>query len=165
MKTRNILFLLLVAATAQLAIAAHRSAAAELITSPAQAPQVTRNISGGVIPPDEAFAFSAFVEADGHLVLSWEMPPSIYLYRKSLSVATADGTALELVLPESTSVTDEYFGASDVYFGRVLARVPVSALGAAPGATVELQLVYQGCLQDVYCYPPQHKTVSVLLPD
>jgi thioredoxin:protein disulfide reductase len=139
--------------------------AAEPLMSTAPRPALTQDPSGGVTPVDQAFAFSTVVEADGDLILMWEMPPAFYLYRKSLKLER-DGADLlpTLELPEGTLVTDEFFGESEVYFERLLARLPAAALNAAPGTTIDLQLSYQGCLEDIYCYPPQYKTVNVALP-
>lgn len=126
---------------------------------------LTRSGGGGALPADEAFALNTVVEADGDVILVWEMPPSYYLYRKSLQLAQ-DGRDLlpALELPDGAHVTDEFFGDSEVYFERLLARLPAGSLDAAAGDTVELQLTYQGCRDNVYCYPPQHTLVSVMLP-
>ena len=124
-----------------------------------------RASGGGALPADEAFALNTVVEADGDIVIVWEMPPSYYLYRKSLALAHAERDLLPaLELPDGAHVTDEFFGESEVYFERLLARLPAGALDAAPGTTLELQLSYQGCREDVYCYPPQHTLVSITLP-
>lgn len=131
----------------------------------ASAPALTRNVNSSVTPVDEAFAFSAVVEADGDVVLMWEMPPGYYLYRKSLKIGHAGADLLPMLeLPGGQIVTDEFFGESEVYFGRLLARLPGAAVNAAPGATIELQLTYQGCLQDIYCYPPHYRSASITLP-
>ncbi|HEY0961936.1 MAG TPA: protein-disulfide reductase DsbD N-terminal domain-containing protein [Pseudomonadales bacterium] len=141
--------------------------AAELATGTLldSGPSLTRASGGGALPADEAFALSTVVEADGDVILLWEMPPSYYLYRKSLQLAHGDHDLLPaLELPDGTQVSDEFFGESEVYFERLLARLPADAVDAAAGATLDLQLSYQGCREDVYCYPPQQKVVSVTLP-
>jgi thiol:disulfide interchange protein DsbD len=107
----------------------------------------------------------AFPEVDGSIALSWELVPNVYLYRKSLAVENAfDGKPFALDLPDGEAISDEFFGASEVYFERLLAHIPAAALDAAPGSTLELNLTYQGCLKDLYCYPPAQKTVKVMLP-
>jgi thiol:disulfide interchange protein DsbD len=142
-----------------------------LATAPqsAAAPALNTNTglsnSGGVVPADIAFSLNAFPETDGSITLAWEFPPRYYLYRKSLTAQTSDGTPLEMELPAGELVSDEFFGESEVYFERLLARIPASTLNGVPGASVELQLGYQGCLQDTLCYPAQIKTVTVQLPE
>lgn len=119
-----------------------------------------------VIPADVAFHVVAFPETDGSIALTWEFAPDIYLYRKSLAAEKAfDGAPLALELPAGETVTDEFFGESEVYFDRLIARIPASELNAAPGTELELTLTYQGCLKDTYCYPPVQKSVTVTLPD
>ena len=146
-----------------LALAALPIQGAELLTTNPN--PLAADSRGGVMPAAEAFALSTIVEADGDIVLSWEMPPGFYLYRKSLKLEHAGVDLLpRLELPEAAHVTDEFFGESEVYFERLLARLPAGALNAAPGTNVELQLSYQGCLEDTYCYPPQQQLVSITLP-
>jgi len=118
-----------------------------------------------VLPVDEAFVLSAFTEADHGIMLLWDIQSHHYLYHKSLQISTAAGTALTPELPEAVAITDEYFGAVDVYFDKLLLTLPASQTGARAGATVELLLVYQGCAQDLYCYPPQQKTITLTFPD
>ena len=147
--------------TVLLACPAWTAQAAELITAPALTPPLASQAK----PADEAFALTTAVEADGDLMLVWEIQPAFYLYRKSLKLEHAGVDLLPaLELPEAEQVTDEFFGESEVYFERLLARLPAAALNATAGTTLELQLTYQGCLEDIYCYPPQYKTVSVSLP-
>lgn len=150
----------LVALLAALALPAQ---AAELLSTTPRplAPAST----GGALPADTVFMLTTAVEADGDVMFVWEMPPSHYLYRKKLAIEHGgkDLTGA-LELPQGKIVTDEFFGESEVYFERLLARLPAGVLQAAPGTTLELQLTYQGCLEDIYCYPPQHKSVSVTLP-
>jgi thiol:disulfide interchange protein len=136
----------------------------ELTTPTLSTPQRLENASD-VIPADVAFHVVAFPEVDGSIALSWELVPNVYLYRKSLAVENAfDGAPLALNLPEGEAISDEFFGESEVYFERLIAHIPMGALNAAAGATIELNLTYQGCLKDTYCYPPAQKTVKVTLP-
>lgn len=118
-----------------------------------------------VLPADEAFVLSAITEADHDIVLLWDIHSGHYLYHKSLQISTANGTALAPVLPEAVAITDEYFGEVDVYYDKLLLTLPATQTGAHAGATVELRLVYQGCAEDLYCYPPQQKTVTLTFPD
>jgi thiol:disulfide interchange protein DsbD len=123
------------------------------------------NSTADILPADVAFRLQVIPQADSSLMLMWEMPERFYLYRKSLQVETADGRVLELELPAATPITDEFFGETEVYFDRLLARIPAQRLQAAKGAKLELLLGYQGCAQDLYCYPPQQKAVNLTLPD
>jgi thiol:disulfide interchange protein DsbD len=135
--------------------------------TPAPAPLVP-----GILPAAQAFALSAFVEADGYLTLLWEMPDGYYLYRKSLHLELPDGTPLDrFEVPDGTVLEDEYFGKTEVYFSRLLLRLPLNTVpesaftATADGARqLDLLAFYQGCAQDKYCYPPQQTPLTVALP-
>lgn len=118
-----------------------------------------------VLPPDQAFVLTVLPEANHDIVLLWDIHDGHYLYQDSLQISTADGTILTPELPVAVATSDEFFGAVAVYFERLQLRVPASQSGAAAGKTTELQLVYQGCAKDLYCYPPQQRTVSLQFPD
>ncbi|HWK54451.1 MAG TPA: protein-disulfide reductase DsbD N-terminal domain-containing protein [Hyphomicrobiales bacterium] len=132
----------------------------------------SKSLVPGVLPAAQAFALSAFVEADTDIALLWEMPPAYYLYRKSLMLELADGSPLEdYILPNGVTVEDEFFGASEVYFDRLLLRLPLNAVPRSAfvtnpdGArTLELMVSYQGCAEEKYCYPPQHAPLTLELP-
>lgn len=127
-------------------------------------PAVRLGVSA-ILPPDSAFALQALPEADRTLLLMWEMPAGYYLYQKSLKAEAPDGSLIPLELPEATPVTDEYFGAVAVYYDRLMVRIAPEHLTAAPGAALELLLSYQGCAENLYCYPPQQKALSIALPE
>jgi thiol:disulfide interchange protein DsbD len=135
---------------------------------PAPAPLVR-----GILPAAQAFALSAFAEADGSLTLLWEMPDGYYLYRKSLHLELPDGTPLDqFEVPKGTVLEDEYFGETEVYFSRLLLRLPLntvpeSAFTTTPDGAHQLDLLafYQGCAQDKYCYPPQQTPLTATLPE
>ncbi len=128
------------------------------------APALQDSGTNAVLPANVAFPLTALVETDGSITLLWELAPHYYLYRKSLAVTKPDGAALMLELPEPTTITDEFFGEVAVYYERLRVSVPATELAAAPGNTVVLQLEYQGCVEDQYCYPLQQKTLSIQLP-
>lgn len=131
-----------------------------------------KSLVPGVLPAAQAFALSAFVEADTDIALLWEMPPGYYLYRKSLMLELADGSPLDdYVLPNGVTVEDEFFGASEVYFDRLLLRLPLNAVpndaytvNTEGGRTLELMVSYQGCAEEKYCYPPQHTPLVLERP-
>jgi thiol:disulfide interchange protein DsbD len=161
-----------------LASCCHLSSAADLPTAYAdsvpgadnalsQKPVLQTN--NKVLPVDVAFALTTFIEADSgkngqSIVLRWEMPPAHYLYQKSLVVTHADGTPINLELPEAIKITDEFFGEVAVYYTNVLVRLPFAALNAKPGTTVDFLLTYQGCAEALYCYPPEQKALKLNIP-
>ena len=114
------------------------------------------------LPADQAFALSALVELPDSLVLMWEIRDGYYLYRKSLSFEES-GTQDRLgepVIPPGIDISDEFFGDVEVFYDRLLVRLP---LGDAAGE-VDLSVSYQGCAEIGYCYPMQYKQISVEIP-
>ncbi|HEX5514787.1 MAG TPA: protein-disulfide reductase DsbD, partial [Gammaproteobacteria bacterium] len=91
--------------------------------------------------------------------------PGYYIYRKELAVsAKADSmvTLGELNLPTGRTLTDPYFGVSEVYDQDFTALVPLQA-GAEPPARLDLEVRHQGCAEGGLCYPPQTTPLTVTL--
>lgn len=102
------------------------------------------------LPVEEAFTLEATPEGEG-LTLAWSIEEGYYLYREYLAAEDADGTALALETPEGVAMDDPTFGATEVYYDGVTARV------AAPEGPV--RITYQGCQEDGLCYPPVTRVV------
>lgn len=125
---------------------------------------LTSNPVNQVLPADSAFGFIAQLSDDTtQLQLHWEIAEGYYLYRKSLKLATADGEQLPLQLPDGSAIEDEFFGAVEVYFDQLQLNSR-EAVATARDNTLQLRVEYQGCASELYCYPPQHKDVELLLP-
>ena len=118
---------------------------------------------GGFLPMDEAFVFSAASSSADRVTLRWEIADGYYLYRDKLRVEAPDGTATlgTPLLPEGKLHVDEYFGEQVVYYGELVANVPVSA---APGTReLALDVSYMGCADAGLCYPPTTRRIRVAL--
>ena len=112
------------------------------------------------LPVDEAFALSTETADDGALLAYWDMPDGYYLYRHRFDFSLKDPEAAVLEppeLPPGKDKVDEYFGAVEVYYHRVQARVPIRD---AQGP-VEVAISYQGCAEAGLCYPPERRWVVV----
>ncbi|MYE52709.1 MAG: protein-disulfide reductase DsbD [Gammaproteobacteria bacterium] len=112
------------------------------------------------LPVDEAFALSTETADDGALLAYWDMPDGYYLYRHRFDFTLKDLEAAVLgpaELPPGKDKVDEYFGAVEVYYHRVQARVPIRD---AQGP-VEVGISYQGCAEAGLCYPPERRWVVV----
>lgn len=121
--------------------------------------------SAEVLPVDEAFVLTAFIEGDRNLILSWAIQPGHYLYQDKLALLNTKGQSLMLVLPPATALTDEFFGETHVYFDAVRVSLPLSTIGLEPSnGALALELQFQGCAKDRYCYPPQQKALQITLP-
>jgi thiol:disulfide interchange protein DsbD len=129
------------------------------IAGPAQAVD-----EADLLPVDQAFALQAAAPQRDRIVLTWKIADGYYLYRHRISVqASGDGFAPgELQLPHGERHHDEFFGDVETFRSSLVATQPGTA-GA--GATrVTLKVKYQGCADLGVCYPPQTRTLTVVLP-
>ena len=125
----------------------------------------TALVRSSVLPVEEAFAFNAFIEAPDTVVLLWEIEAGYYLYRDSIRVTYGkqNQTAAIGDLPPSESHTDEFFGDTDIYRDRLLLRFPLAAV-EADGAGAAMNVHFQGCAEDKYCYPEKVNSIVLSLP-
>lgn len=115
------------------------------------------------LPPEEAFRYSV-EEADGTLVVRWDVEDGYYLYREKLGLESlTEGVSLgPMALPDGEVHEDEYFGRQEIYRGEFAARMPYTGGGAR---TLELEVRAQGCADFGLCYPPQRWRTTVALPE
>jgi len=121
-------------------------------------------MGSSVLPVDEAFSLQTFIETPDQVVLVWDIQKGYYLYRESITAVTTDNTSLDIgELPFGKTHSDEFFGEVDVYYDRLIHRIPMNALPAQDDM-IKFTLMYQGCAEDKYCYPIQEKSVVLELP-
>ncbi len=117
-----------------------------------------------LLPVDEAFALRAQAAERGRIAIEWTIADGYYLYRHRTSVQVVEGgfQADPLQLPAGRRHTDEFFGEVETYRDRLVATLT----GAAADGERELglQVKYQGCADLGICYPPQTRTIRVVLP-
>lgn len=133
-------------------------------------PLVSGNLANAILPVEEAFALQLDSASDLSLELHWRIAPGHYLYRKSLQLSLSDGTVLdELALPAGVDIEDEYFGAVEVYYDSLELSLPPAALATAARkadaeGALSLQVQFQGCAAERYCYPPHQQSLPLPLP-
>lgn len=145
------------AATATTAAPAAASGASLLGTAAA-----TPGTDAQALPAGQAFRFEALVKDRKALLLRWTMPKDYYLYRDKTEikvVSPAGVTVGEPDWPSGTAHHDEHFGDTIVYFDQV--ELPVPLAGAETAAKVDIDVAYQGCLENGICYPVMKRHVSV----
>ena len=118
---------------------------------------------GDLLPADEAFRLSASSDRSDRVTLRWQIADGYYLYRDKVQVTAPDGSVQpgRPSIPGGETKHDDYFGDQVVFFGEMVAEVPVAAARGARDAN--LLVVYQGCAEAGLCYPPIRKTVQVAL--
>ncbi len=125
----------------------------------------------GVIPPEQAYQFSAQVESPELLRLKWVIANGTYLYQEKirLKLKQADGVALgEYQLPPAKIKKDALrpdgsTGDLPVYYYGIDLPLPL-VRSNTNATTITLEAVYQGCADLGVCYPPQIRELTLELP-
>ncbi len=117
-----------------------------------------------LLPPDEAFRFSARALDARTLEARFDVTNGYYLYRDKVAFAVEpSGTNMGVPeLPKGVRKHDEFFGDVEIYRGQVVVKLPVA--GAAPGQEITLRADSQGCADAGICYPPQRQQIRLTVP-
>jgi thiol:disulfide interchange protein DsbD len=116
-----------------------------------------------LLPPEEAFRFTAAESEPGVLTASWSIAEGYYLYRSKFKFNAGDNTQLaEAKIPPGKIKNDEFFGEIETYRDHLDISIPFSRENPN-GNTLELEAVYQGCADLGVCYPPQKITLPIQL--
>lgn len=107
-----------------------------------------------VLPVDEAFELSAQRVA-GRLEIRFGVAPGHYLYKERLSIQQDGEPAVLAGVPQGTPKDDPHFGVVDVLQSGFAASV-------LTGPTVDrFTVLYQGCAEAGFCYPPQKRQFEI----
>lgn len=112
---------------------------------------------------EKAFQLTATVKSSTEIKLFWKIADGYYLYRKRISVVSADDSTNigDFELPVGKEQHDEFFGYVQIYENSLDIAVPVNA----SSNPVKLIVSYQGCAHAGLCYPPVKKTLTLTLPN
>ena len=114
-------------------------------------------------PVDDVFVLSAQATARDRIEVRWQIADGYYLYRHRTSVkADAAFTGATLALPKGKAYRDEFFGDVETYRQQLVGTL--SGVPASGATTATLTVKYQGCADAGVCYPPQTRTLKVVLP-
>lgn len=116
------------------------------------------------LDPEDAFIVSAKAVSENVISVQWQIAEGYYLYRDKFqfSIQGDDLTITDVKLPEGKLKNDPDFGSVWVNYHDVDAQLTIQR-SDAPAATTELLVNYQGCKEDVLCYPPINKTLPINL--
>ncbi|MFA9420365.1 MAG: protein-disulfide reductase DsbD [Gammaproteobacteria bacterium] len=113
--------------------------------------------------PDKAFMLSASLDQNGNVQTDILIYPNTYLYKDKFKFTLVDGSGHStgtVTLPEGDTKDDEFFGRMQVYHDQVNITIPViSDANASNRYTLVYQ--YQGCVEDLICYPPITKYLLI----
>ena len=114
-----------------------------------------------LLPPEQAFALSAWME-DDRLIAEIEIAPGYYMYRKRFDFKIESGNARfdTPIIPDGKVKQDEFFGEVETYRGNL--RIVLPILFDSPRAgSLRVKTTGQGCADIGICYPPLSQTLVV----
>ncbi len=116
-----------------------------------------------VLPPDQAFRFSARLADIDVLEIRYAIAEGYYLYRDKFKFSSdTEGVTLgEPKLPPGKIKEDEFFGKVETYRGDLTLRVPFS--GAQALDEIKFNTQFQGCADAGVCYTPQTRWTTLKL--
>jgi thiol:disulfide interchange protein DsbD len=112
--------------------------------------------AAGITPPDQAFQFRAEWTDKGGVRVGWSIAPGHYLYRDRITASVA-GRPVQIETEPGEPKDDPNFGPTEVYHASTMATV---ASGLLPNKG-SLIVTYQGCAENVICYPPISKAIDL----
>jgi len=117
------------------------------------------------LDPDEAFIISAEVLNANQLQFSWEIADGYYLYRDNFRFDTkqSEVTPGPAVISRGEIKEDPDFGRVEVLHHQANATLPLNRENTN-GMILNMVVTYQGCKEDVICYPPVNKNLSFIIP-
>jgi thioredoxin:protein disulfide reductase len=120
---------------------------------------LTKAANQDPLPPDTVYKVNASA-TPGSISVHWDILPGYYLYKDKFQfVSHITGIRLgKPEFPDGEIKQDQFFGKQTIYHKSVTVTVPYSGVGK-----LDLELIYQGCAEIGFCYPPQHKHVSLML--
>lgn len=115
----------------------------------------------------DVFKISATADDRHEIKVSWQIADGFYLYNNKFlkfKTETAGVVLGEAVIPPGKPEFDDLLGENVIKFHKRLdVRLPLESL--SPGVDlVSLKVRSQGCMEDVFCYPPTEQLLVVNLP-
>ena len=120
------------------------------------------NTAVKLLPPEQAFRFSARAVDPSTLEARFDVADGYYLYRDKLRFTIEPVGARDVELPHGTRKHDEFFGDVETYRGSVVVRLPLRE--ASQGRTLTVHADSQGCADAGVCYPPNPQQLKLMVP-
>ena len=121
-----------------------------------------------LIPEEQAFGVTAFVDDSGSLKVNWSIADNYYMYKDQFHIESNNSEVLigKIVFPKGVIEDDPEFGETEVYFYNVELSSQLSKPNSNSNNTqnidLELTLKGLGCNKPVgVCYPPQTRYLTV----
>ena len=120
------------------------------------------NGSAKLLPPEQAFRFSARAIDASTLEARFDVADGYYLYRDKLRFSIEPVAARNVELPPGMRKHDEFFGDVETYRGTVVVRLPLHE--PSQGRTLTVHADSQGCADAGVCYPPNPQQLKLVVP-
>ena len=105
---------------------------------------------------DEAFIFSAHIEDNESIILTWTIKENCFLYKdKFKTYSDTDLVENQKIEGEAIRINDIYFGNVNVFYNKVKQTIDKTK------DLESVRVVYQGCNEKGFCYPPISKEIQV----
>ena len=117
-----------------------------------------------LLPPEEAFRFSARALDERTIEARFAIADGYYLYRDKMHFAVTPDIAklTPPLLPAGKAKEDQFFGKVETFRGEVVVKLALA--GSGPGQSVVIAADSQGCADQGVCYPPTMQKVTIVLP-
>lgn len=95
------------------------------------------------------------------ITVEWKIAKDYFLYKNCLQIINKDKKAIQLgtiIYPTSKMKTNKQGQQFPVYYNKVNLNIPI--LSEQAGESY-LEVRYQGCSDEGFCYPPEHKLIKV----
>jgi len=118
-------------------------------------------ISDEPLPADEAFGFSVVAIDANTLLATWNIHSEYYLYHDKFFIEAKGAEIGNINFPKGKLKDDLLFGEVQVHKGTLSIEIPLKNITSQP---ITFVAKYQGCWEGGICYPPQEKSVEIILP-
>ena len=110
-----------------------------------------------ILNVDEAFVINASI-LENKVLVSWNIKPGYYLYKKSILVKSGDDKLEHsYLLKDESKISDEFFGESAILKG--VLELEAELLDVNLTDLQSIKVIYQGCAEGKYCYPKRIKSL------
>ncbi len=110
-----------------------------------------------ILNVDEAFIINSRI-LKNKIFISWEIEPGYYLYKKSISIIAGKNVLKhEYGTKNELTIYDDFFGESLIFKDKLKINANLPSIDL--NKTHDIQIIYQGCAEDKYCYPKRIKSL------
>lgn len=109
------------------------------------------------LPADQAFQVTATMTAGNQLETKWKVAPGYFLYADKMQFSTNPVLSLAPKFPATLNKHDPIRGEVAVFAGEF--TIPLQLDNSV--AALRLDVAYQGCSKDGFCYPPEKKSFEL----